>query len=166
MSEKLYERMIRLIDYTDKMCNVCTSLGTDIHDEKLEYDSKMKYQSLISEYNNSIVETLCEFDVSKIFDEEIRNQVKYLMNDKFQEMFYTMSILKEIMDHIRFNKFGQKDAIEFIKRLYDIVSDIAEIATGIKFSDYCYVERRLLKKKDIYPELYVKKEKNNGTKSK
>ena len=166
MSEKLYERMIRLIDYTDKMCNVCMSLGTDIHDEKLEYDSKMKYQSLISEYNNSIVETLCELDVSKIFDEEIRNQVKYLMDDKFQEMFYTMSILKEIMNHIRFNKFGQNDSIEFIKRLYDIMVDIAEIAHSIKHSDYCYVERGLLKKKDIYPELYVKKEKNNGPESK
>ena len=157
MREKLYERMVRLIDYTDKMCNVCMSLGKDIHAGKLEYDSKIKYQSLMSEYNNSIVETLCEFNVSKIFDEEIRNNVKCLIDDKFQEMFYTMSILQEIMNHIRFNKFGQRDAIEFSKRLYNIMSDIDEIATSIKFSDYCYVERGLLKKKDIYPELCVKK---------
>ena len=151
---KLYERMIRLIDYSDKMSKLCIELNKQINEETLQdYDAKIKMNTLFREYNNSIVESLVGFDRSDIFDEDIQRQVNHLLEDASQELFYNVCILCEIINHIRFIKFGKSDAVYFSKKIYDISERIHTSAIAIKFSDYCYVERGLLKKEDIYKDL-------------
>lgn len=151
---KLYERMIRLMDYSDKMSKLCIELNKQINEETLkDYDTKIKMITLFGEYHNSMVESLSDFDISAIFDEDIRRQVNYMLIDVSQELFYNIYILCEILKHIRFINYGEADAKHFSKKIYDISERINTSATAIKFSDYCYVERGLLKKEDIYKDL-------------
>ena len=153
---KLYERMIKLLDYSDKLCKLCIELNTKINnDENIHYDSKVMLITLFKEYNNSMVESLSGFDISTIFDEDIQRQVKHIRDDDSNELFYNIGILCEVLDHIRFQEYGKADAKYFSKKIYDISERIATSASSIKFSDYCYVERGLLKKEEIYPELKV-----------
>ena len=154
---KLYERMIKLLDYSDKMCKLCIELNKQIDEETLkDYDTKIKLTTLFGEYNNSMVESLSGFDISAIFDEDIQRKVNYMLIDVSQELFYNVCILCEILKHIRFIKYGEADAKYFSKKIYDITERISESASSIKFSDYCYVERGLLKKEEIYPDLCSK----------
>ena len=93
--------------------------------------------------------TIAEIKTNEIFDDEIKNNVSQIQKLS-EKLFYKKNILCQILIHEKFEEYGKKDALEFLKETYDIIEKISFIADGIKCSDFCYVERGLLKKEDIY----------------
>lgn len=149
MEHTLYNQNINIIHICEKLCETCIALKETLQENILHDNTRF---SAINTFNVGMIclkNTIAEIKTNEIFDDEIKNNVSQIQKLS-EKLFYKKNILCQILIHEKFEEYGKKDALEFLKETYDIIEKISFIADGIKCSDFCYVERGLLKKEDIY----------------
>ena len=149
MEHTLYNHSINIIYFCEKLSDTCVALEETLQ-QNIKH-SNNRYSS-INTFNVGTIHLkneLAKIKIDEIFDGNIIDNVNQIQKLS-EKLFYKENILCQILIHEKFEEFGKNDTLQFLKEIFDILEKISFIAGTIKCSDYCYVERGLFKKEDIY----------------
>ena len=152
MAAIVYEASISIINMSESMFDILIQYNDrekiKIRDEEFK-DSINSIKTL----NNVITKNLDSIDIGNVsnIDPDIAREISTIIEENKAIDYYCEMIKKSLTFVDKIPDITIKGTvIDFLKSIYTIIDIIINESRGLKHSDYCYVERGLLKQEDIY----------------
>ena len=149
-SFKVYETTIAILDNCDNLISI---ILPHLKQEKISMVSLNKDLSVIESYIKNIQDKVLMIKSKNgIRDDEVFTDVN-TARDNAELMIYFIDIINHFAKMYFDKKYTfvvnsiiVKEITKNLVELYDIICNFTTTVTSIKFSDYCYIERGLIKK--------------------
>ena len=151
---RVYENFIVIDAHINQIISIFDELSFQIKIGKEyilsdEFTTKIEFVSLLNHFIKDM--TCYSLDImsknTEYKDDDVKREIETVL-EFTNNTEYNLSMLKSAISQN--NHYSINDALDYLDRIYKSVMEITNTVSGVCHSDYCFVERGLLKKEEVY----------------